>query len=102
MRALPTTVSCPAVIAFLRHVGCPFAEATLRALRDSANEHEDITFIAVSHADEAGTKHWADKTGGTGRVHVMSDSTRESYAAWGLGRTSVGHFMGRRSLREVS
>ena len=31
-------------------------------------------------------------------MHVLSDPERVSYAAWGLGRTNAGHFLGRRSL----
>ena len=36
--ALPVTLEPgrPAVVAFLRHTGCPFAEATLRSMRDAA------------------------------------------------------------------
>jgi hypothetical protein len=34
-------------------------------------------------------------------VQVVSDSSRQTYAAWGLGQTSVSHFMGRRSLSAV-
>ncbi len=32
---------------------------------------------------------------------VVSDPSRQAYAAWGLGRTSLAHFMGRRSLGAV-
>src|SRR5947209_16266037 len=40
------------VIAFMRHVGCPFAEATFRALRTAAAAHPELRFVAVSHAAE--------------------------------------------------
>jgi hypothetical protein len=35
-------------------------------------------------------------------VRVVSDPSRRTYAAWGLGRTSLGHFLGRRSLAAVT
>jgi hypothetical protein len=92
----------PAVIAFLRHTGCPFAEATLRALRDAAAAHPEIDWIAVSHAGPEATERWSDAIGGRGEVQVLLDVDRSFYAAWGLGRSSLGHFLGRRSLSEVA
>jgi hypothetical protein len=37
-----------------------------------------------------------------GPVSVVTDRGRSSYAGWGLGRTSLRHFAGRRSLTEVA
>jgi hypothetical protein len=91
----------PAVVAFLRHTGCPFAEATMRQLRDAAGAHPEIEWIAVSHAGAQPTQRWCDAVGGRGDVHVLLDPERVFYAAWGLGRSSLGHFLGRRSLGEV-
>jgi hypothetical protein len=88
----------PAVIAFLRHTGCPFAEATMIALRDMPGE---LDRVAVSHAPADATARWCEAIGGCGDVRLLHDPERESYAAWGLGRSSLGHFMGRRSLAEV-
>ena len=87
----------PTVVAFLRHTGCPFAEATLRALRDRA-AGSGVRWLAVSHASTNATQRWLDGIGGAGGVHVVSDPSRKSYAAWGLGQSSVGHFLGRRSI----
>jgi hypothetical protein len=87
----------PVVVAFLRHTGCPFAEATLRALRDRA-AGSGVKWLAVSHAPADATQRWLHGIGGAGGVEVVSDPSRESYAAWGLGQTSLGHFLGRRSL----
>jgi AhpC/TSA family len=92
----------PAVIAFLRHTGCPFAEATMRALRDAAEEHPGVDWIAVSHAGPEATQRWSAAVGGRGDVEVLLDVDRSFYAAWGLGRSSLGHFLGRRSLSEVA
>jgi hypothetical protein len=40
--------------------------------------------------------------GGAGEVRVASDPSRRAYAEWGLERTSLGHFLGRRSLAAVA
>jgi hypothetical protein len=91
----------PVIVAFLRHTGCPFAEATLRALRDRA-VGSGVRWVAVTHAPAEATQRWLDGIGGAGGVQVGSDPSRESYAAWGLGQTSLGHFLGRRSLGAVA
>ena len=91
----------PLVVAFLRHTGCPFAEWTARELRAAADREPGIHWVAVSHAPEAATEAWADAVGGIDRVTVVTDPERTSYAAWGLGRSSLGHFAGRRSLAQV-
>jgi hypothetical protein len=91
----------PAVVAFLRHTGCPFAESTARMLREAAAAEPDIAFVAVSHAPTRATAKWCDAVGGMDSVSVLIDDGRVHYATWGLGRTSLAHFAGRRSLAEV-
>jgi hypothetical protein len=88
----------PALVAFLRHTGCPFAEATMVALREA---RPDTDVIAISHAPAEATATWCEAIGGCGDVRLLHDPQRASYATWGLGRSSLGHFMGRRSLSEV-
>ena len=92
----------PAVVAFLRHTGCPFAEATARALRDAAAAHPDVEWVVVSHARAEATARWRDAIGGLPGIRVLIDADRIHYATWGLGRSSLGHFMGRRSLGHVA
>jgi len=103
-RELPVELEAgrPAVIAFLRHTGCPFAERTMQLLRAEAERTPGIQWVAVSHAPEDETERWCTAVGGPGDVTVASDPSRRFYAAWGLGRTSLGHFMGRRSLGAVA
>jgi hypothetical protein len=91
-----------AVVAFLRHTGCPFAEATARALRDAAAAHPDVEWVVVSHAPAEATARWRDAIGGLPGIGVLIDRERIHYATWGLGRTSLGHFLGRRSLGDVA
>jgi hypothetical protein len=90
------------VVAFLRHAGCPFAEQTMRMLRTAAAGSPEVLWVAVSHAVPDATDRWAASLGGSGSVELVSDPSRRVYAAWGLGRTSLGHFLGRRSLAAVA
>jgi hypothetical protein len=92
----------PAVVAFLRHTGCPFAEATAQALREAASAEPDVDWVVVSHAGAGATARWRDAIGGLPGIRVLIDRERVHYATWGLGRTSLGHFMGRRSLGDVA
>jgi hypothetical protein len=90
----------PFVVSFLRHTGCPFAEATMRALRET--DPDGVRLVAVSHAPAQATEAWCSAVGGADGVRVAIDADRSGYTAWGLGRSSLGHFMGLRSLREVA
>jgi hypothetical protein len=92
----------PVVVAFLRHTGCPFAEATLRAMHDAAAADAGVHWVAVSHAAADATDRWCRGIGGSAGAQVVSDPSRRSYAAWGLGQTSMSHFLGRRSLGAVT
>ena len=92
----------PRVIAFLRHTGCPFAEATLRAARAVADASTGVEIVVVTHSDPPATAAWSERCGGAGRVRVVADEDRAIYAAWGLGRSSLSHFLGARSLRSVA
>ena len=95
-------VEGPAVVTFLRHVGCPFAEATIRAMSAEAERHPEVAFIAVSHAPLEATDRWCAAVGVSRHVRLVIDESRTLYGAWGIGRTSLAHFMGRRSLRAVA
>jgi len=92
----------PAVVAFLRHVGCPFSEATMRTMSRMAEQRPDVTWIAVSHAGLEATDRWCADVGASHLVKLVIDEERSAYGAWGLGRTSLGHFAGRRSLSAVA
>lgn len=91
-----------AVIAFLRHNGCPFAEATARDLMRAAREHEDVQWVAVTHASQSATDGWCVAVGLQAGVHVVADPDRSLYATWGVGPTPLRHFAGTRSLRAVA
>lgn len=99
---LPLDAAQKRVVAFLRHVGCPFAEATVKRLRAASQEHPDVAWVAVSHADEAPTWAWVDSIGGPGDVAFVYDPSRRLYAAWGLGLSSMAHFTGPRTLARIA
>ena len=87
-----------AIVGFLRHVGCPFAEATVRRMAALAEQHPDLDFLAVTHSGEAPSRSWCDAFGGAARVQVVCDPDRERYAAWGVGLSDRTHFAGSDSL----
>ena len=89
------------MLSFLRHPGCPFAERTLRSLRSAAETSPEVEWIAVSHASRDATDEWARAVGESAGVELVVDADRRLYAAWGIGRTSLSHFMGERALRGV-
>jgi hypothetical protein len=88
----------PAVIAFLRHVGCPFAEATVRQMAALAAGRPGIDFLAVTHSPEAPSQRWCESFGGAGGVQLIADPDRARYAAWGVGLSDRRHFAGPESL----
>jgi hypothetical protein len=88
----------PAVVGFLRHVGCPFAEATVRRMAALAAEHPAIDFLAVTHSQEDRSRRWCDTFGGPGGVQIIPDPDRARYAAWGVGLSDRKHFAGAASL----
>ena len=103
-RGLPVVLEPdrPAIVAFLRHTGCPFAERTMQLLRERATQSPELQWIAISHAPAPETERWCTAIGGAGAVRIASDPSRRAYAEWGLGRTGLEHFMGRRSLAAVA
>jgi hypothetical protein len=88
----------PAIVAFLRHVGCPFAEATVRQMAALAAERPGIDFLAVTHSPEAPSQRWCESFGGAGGVQLIADPDRARYAAWGVALSDRRHFAGPESL----
>lgn len=96
------TASKPYVyIAFIRHVGCPFAEATIKHLNEKVNAYPDIEFIVVSHGDEHTTRQWIESIGGFQGIKIIIDASRETYGKWGLGYSDFWHFAGLKSMLGV-
>jgi hypothetical protein len=74
----------------------------MKKLSEEAERRPDITWIAVSHAGLEATDRWCADVGASHLVKLVIDEDRSAYGAWGLGRTSLGHFAGRRSLAAVA
>ena len=95
----------PAIITFLRHCGCPFAEKTFLNMRAAAQTHSDIDFVAVSHSDETSTDTWLKSIPQFGseppNLRVVVDDGKEAYAAWGLGTSSFMHVLNPTSMMSV-
>jgi hypothetical protein len=72
------TAEKPAIVAFLRHIGCPFAEKTFQELRSFAETHgNEYQYIAVTHGTETDTNDYVEEIGGAGGITVISDPDRE-------------------------
>ncbi|WYZ44800.1 hypothetical protein EsH8_VIII_000116 [Colletotrichum jinshuiense] len=100
----PRSDGKPAVIAFLRHCGCPFAEKSFIVLREAAAKHPHIAFVAVSHSSESHTTKWVSEVGGPGDknpVEVISNEARTVYGQWGLGTSSFMHVLSPSALSNV-
>ncbi|QIX00791.1 hypothetical protein AMS68_006308 [Peltaster fructicola] len=95
----------PAIVVFLRHCGCPFAEKTFLRFRETAQRHHDINFYALSHSDENATQNWLKALPQAGsepsNLKVIVDHDRQAYSAWGLGASSWGHFLSPSALYET-
>jgi hypothetical protein len=91
----------PAVVAFLRHVGCPFAEATVRQMVGLATAMPAYDFIAVTHSEAKASQRWCEAFGGAAGVQLVPDPDRTHYAAWGVGLSDRKHFAGTASLRSL-
>lgn len=89
------------LVAFIRHVGCPFAENTVRQLRAWAEAHPQVAVFVVSHGDESATRAWLDQMGGAGRIRLVIDTRRGLHGQWGVGYSHLWHFAGPRSLLGV-
>ncbi len=89
------------LVAFLRHVGCPFAEHTVKQLREWSAQHPDVAVFIVSHGDAHTTWSWLDRIGGLGRARLVLDEHRRLYGHWGVGYSDLWHFAGPASLMGV-
>lgn len=59
-----------------------------RKLREASSQYPDIHCIAISHSDQASTDKWVQDVGGAGKVEVLVDFERQSFAAYGLTASS--------------
>ncbi|NRA68399.1 MAG: hypothetical protein HRU19_28195 [Pseudobacteriovorax sp.] len=89
------------LIAFLRHVGCPFAENTIKQLKTWSETHRGVDVFVVSHGSLEATSLWLESIGGLGRLRLIVDEDRRIYGMWGIGYSNLWHFLRPRSLLGV-
>ena len=61
------------LITFLRHPGCPFAEASVKDLKQVYEKYPDVEFFIVTHGDESVCQTWFGKIGGTQGLQIVHD-----------------------------
>ncbi len=81
------------LIVFLRHTGCPFAEAALKALSDYSLAHPEINCCAIFHGDPNIAKQWISTFNLSIELQLVFDEQREYYGQWGLGYSKISHLM---------
>lgn len=84
------------LIAFLRHIGCPFAEATVKQLRqdyERLDTNNNIQFVIVTHGDNEVAEKWLAEIGGYNGLTWLHDTNRERYGAWGIGYSNRRHVL---------
>lgn len=96
--SLPRSARPFRLFVFLRHVGCPFAEKTVKDLRDLGDEDGRVEVVFVSHGDEKTAARWLALVGGCGSARWIDDPSRQLYGNCGLGYSPASHFLGRASL----
>lgn len=74
----------------------------MKALSEEVARHPEIDWIAVSHAKLEATDRWCTAIAANHHVRLVIDEERSAYGAWGLGRTSLTHFAGSKSLAAVA
>ena len=83
------------MLAFLRHLGCPFCEKTVRNGLDIAPKYSSISFIFVTHATEQQNSDWLESLNLKLPSNVsMRGVDRSLYAAWGLGELGIKDVLG--------
>lgn len=87
----------PAIVTFLRHLGCPFCEKSTRIVLDLAREGsgEQVEWYLISHATKEQDDEWFSTVLANHKpeplsscppnVHLVADPERTLYSKWGVG-----------------
>lgn len=60
---LSSGIGKPALVAFVRHCGCPFAEKEVKILSEQARAHPEVQIFVVQHSREKETQEWFESLG---------------------------------------
>lgn len=96
--SLPRCARLFRLFLFLRHVGCPFAEKTVKDLRDLGKTDPRVEVVFISHGNEKTAAKWLATIGGAASARWIDDPSRQAYGNCGLGYSGPAHFLGRASL----
>jgi hypothetical protein len=83
--------SNPHLIAFVRHCGCPFAEAEVKSLGNVQKSHSQVKVIIIAHSEQDVVNEWFDRVGKSSfssleNVTVLADPKYEVYDKFGIGQ----------------
>ena len=53
----------PALVAFVRHCGCPFAEKEVRLLAEESKRNKELHVVIVQHSAKEVTEQWFKDVG---------------------------------------
>jgi len=82
-----------AMIFFIRHIGCPFAEATLKMINERVTLNPTIDYIIISHGNHDSYFSWLKIINIDKDIKHFIDSDRIFYGNAGLGFSSISHFL---------
>lgn len=84
--------TAPHLVAFVRHCGCPFAQAEVESLGRALKAHPNVRIVIVAHSAEDVVQDWFDRVGKSNfpseakDVRLVADPKFQIYANWGIGQ----------------
>ncbi len=73
------------LVVFLRHTGCPFAEALVRDAHKWCALQPGVVLILVTHGDSEAAEQWFSAMNLPRNFIHLHDAQREEYGRWGVG-----------------
>ncbi|MDX1453337.1 MAG: hypothetical protein R3183_12330, partial [Oleiphilaceae bacterium] len=80
------------LVLFLRHTGCPFAEAAVKQAVQLAANDARVGLTVVTHGERVIAEGWLEHIGAQGITHYH-DADREEYGRWGVGFGGAGSLL---------
>lgn len=80
------------LVLFLRHTGCPFAEAALKKLSDYAR-NSTTHCIAIFHGKPDIAECWSAPFKLSPKLELIFDEERIIYGEWGVGYSKLNHLL---------
>ena len=80
------------LVVFLRHTGCPFAEAMALSAQAWC-EAKQLPLLLVTHGDQFLAGPWLQRIGISDGIAHVHDAQRTEYGKWGLGYAGWGSLL---------